>query len=148
LKRLCVLIVLAIALIVLVSARFWPGQTTRLGAATPAECLNNYYASLKNGDNDKYLRCLGEPYRTDIGRSVFDAACRDVRDVKGVAQREGPSEGGVPQWVDVEEIRAAGVRRLRYHLRQDGGNWVITAIDPPRETISPVRYGTPVSDEP
>lgn len=147
-KKSRTLILLAVVAIALASVRFWPSRTTTARASTPTECIENYYESLKSGDIDKYLSCLAEGYREDVGRSFFDTACRDVKDMKGVVQRAGPLENGSSQWVDVEEIRAAGIRRLRYHLRSDNGNWVITAIDPPRESTSPIRYGAPVGDEP
>jgi hypothetical protein len=147
-KPLRVLIVLAVVLIMLVAVRFWPWKMATAGAATPAECVENYYESLKSGDVDKYRRCLGDSYRADVGPRFFKDACREVKDVKGVVQRAGSAEGESSQSVDVEEVRAAGVRRLRYHLRQEDRGWVIVAIDPPRETTSPIRYGTPVGDEP
>jgi hypothetical protein len=143
-----VLLLLAIVLIALVGIRFWPGKRATTGAATPADCVENYYESLKSGDVDTYLSCLGEPYRTDAGQRFFESACRDVKDLKGVVQQTGPAENGSTSWVDVEEVRAAGIRRLRYHLRQDDRVWVIVSIDPPRETTSPVRYGTPIGDGP
>lgn len=142
------LILLAVILIVLAGLRFWPGRTATVRAATPTECVENYYESLKSSDIDKYLRCLSEEHRAEVGRRFFDTACRDVKDVKSVVQRAGPAKSESSQWVDVEEVRAAGIRRLRYHLRHEGGSWVIAAIDPPRESTSPIRYGTPVSDEP
>ena len=145
-KPLRVLIVLAVVVIALAAVRFWP-QKTAAGTATPAECVENYYESLKSGDVEKYLRCLGEPYRAESGQRFFESACRDAKDLKGLVQRAGSVEDG-SLWIDVEEVRAAGVRRLRYHLRQDDRGWVIVAIDPPRETTSPVRYGTPVGDQP
>ena len=147
-KSFRVLILLAFVLIALAGVRFWPWKPATAAAATSAECVENYYESLKSADVDKYMRCLGEPYRGEAGQRFFAAACRDVKDVKGVVQRAGPAENGSPRWVDVEEVRAAGVRRMRYHLRQDDRAWVIVAIDPPRETTSPIRYGTSVSDEP
>lgn len=146
-RPLRVLILLAVVLIALAGVRFWPSPTATAGAATPAECIENYYESLKSGDVEKYLRCLGEPYRTDAGQRFFDAACRDAKNLKGLVQRTGPVENG-SQSVEAEEVRAAGVRRLRYHLRQEDRGWVIVAIDRLRETTSPIRYGTPVGDEP
>ncbi len=143
-----VLILLSIGLIALTSVRFWPGRTGTAGAATSAECVDNYYESLKSGDVDKYLRCLSEAYRAEVGQRFFADACRDVKDVKGVVQRVGPAESDSSRWVDVEEVRAAGIRHLRYHLRRNGGDWVIAAIDPPCESTSPIRYGTHVGDEP
>ncbi|HEY7328124.1 MAG TPA: hypothetical protein VH592_10810 [Gemmataceae bacterium] len=142
------LVLLAVVLIALAGVRYWQWKPTAVGAATPEECVENYYESLKSGDVDRYLRCLGEPYRSEAGQRFFDAACRDAKDVKGVVQRAGSDESGSTLWMDVEEVRAAGIRRLRYHLRQDDRVWVIVSIDPPRETTSPVRYGTPVGDEP
>lgn len=146
-KPLRVLILLAVILIALASVRFWPSKTATVGTGTPADCIESYYESLKSVDVDKYLRCLGEPYRADAGQRFFEAACRDAKDLKGLVQRTGPVENG-SLWVDVEEVRAAGVRRLRYHLRHDERGWGIVAIDPPRETSAPIRYGTPVGDEP
>jgi hypothetical protein len=146
-KRLHVLILLAVILITIAGIRFWPRRAAA-GAATPAECIDTYYESLKSNDFEKYLRCLNESYRGEAVQHSFVAACRDITDLKGVVQQPGPIEGELPLWIDVEEVRTAGVRRLRYHLCRDGGSWVITAIDPPRETPSPIRYGTPVGEEP
>ncbi|HTU19462.1 MAG TPA: hypothetical protein VMG10_15485 [Gemmataceae bacterium] len=145
-KPLRLLILLVVVGIALLGIRFWPRRTATTGAATPAQCLDAYYESLQSGDVDKYLRCLDEPYREDVGRRSFEAARRDVKDVKNLVQKAGPAESGSPLWVD--EVRAAGVRRLRYHLRQNGRGWVIAAIDPPREIATPIRYGTHVGDEP
>jgi len=145
-KSFRVLVLFIVILIALAVVRFWLRWTTA-GAATPAECIANYYESLKSGDIEKYLHCLGGTYREE-GRRFFAAVCRDVKDLKGVVQQAGQAANGSPLWVDVEEVRTAGIRRLRYHLCQDGGSWVIVAIDPPRETSAPVPYGTPVGDEP
>lgn len=147
-KRLRVLILVAVVSIALAGAFYWSRRSSPSGAATAAECLDAYYESLKSGDVDKYLRCLGEPYRTEEGRRFFEDACREVKDVKNLVQIAGPVENGSSRWVDVDEVRAAGVRRRRYHLRQNEGRWVIVAIDPPRDTPAPIRYGTPVGDEP
>ena len=147
-KRLRVLILLVVVGIALVGVRFWPRRTATTGAATPADCLDTYYESLQSGDVDKYLRCFDESYRQDVGQRSFEAARHDVKDVKNLVQIAGPAENGSPLWVDVDEVRTAGVRRLRYHLRQNGRGWVIAAIDPPREMPTPIRYGTHVGDEP
>jgi hypothetical protein len=147
-KPLRLLILLVVAAMALAGVRFWPRRTATAGAATPAQCLDDYYDSLQSGDVDKYLRCLDEPYRRDVGQRSFEATRRDAKDLKGVVQRAGPAESGSSLGVDADEVRAAGVRRLRYHLRHDDRGWVITAIDPPREVPAAVRYGTPVRDEP
>lgn len=123
-------------------------RTARKPAATPAECLDNYYESLRSGDVDKYLHCLGEPYRSRAGRDSFDAARRTIKDVKNRVQVTAPVEEGSSLWLDVDEVGAADKRRLRYHLRQVDSAWVIVAIDPPRQMSTPIRYGTRVGDEP
>jgi hypothetical protein len=144
-----VLILFAVVLIALAGVRFWPWKLMNVGAATPTECIENYYEALKSGDFEKYLRCLGDPSRADAGQQrFFDTASRDAKDLKGVVQRASPAESRSTLSVDVEEVRAAGIRRLRYHLRQHDRVWVIVSIDPPRETTSPVRYGTRIGDEP
>ncbi len=147
-KRLRVLLLFAITISVLAGVLLWARRTAAIRAATAAECLDNYYESLKSGDVEKYQSCLGEPYRTRADQHSFDAACREVKDVKNYVQLAGPSEGGSPLWVDVDEVRAASVRRLRYHLRSDSPGWVIVAIDPPRDIPAAIRYGTHVSEEP
>lgn len=147
-KRLRVLLLFAVTISVLAGVLLWARRTSATRAATPTECLDNYYESLKSVDVEKYRSCLGEPYRTRAEQPSFEAACRTVKDVKNYVQLPGSSEEVSPLWVDVDEVRAAGVRRLRYHLRSDGPGWVIVAIDPPRETSAPIRYGTHISEEP
>jgi hypothetical protein len=148
-KRLRLLILLGIASIVLAVTCWLRQRPATVGAATPAECLDNYYESLQSGDIAQYRRCLSKDFGADVDPRSFEAACRDAKDVKGLARRAGPVENGSPRWVDVEEVRAAGIRRLRYRLRQDdSGSWFIAAIDPPRESAAPIRYGTSVGDEP
>ena len=147
-KRLRVLILLAVSSILLAGVLYWSRRTATSGAATPAECLDNYYESLTSGDVEKYQSCLDESFRARVGQRSFDAARRNVKDVKNLVQLAEPAQGSSSLWVDVDEVRAAGVRRLRYHLRQDGRSWVIAAIDPPHENPAPIRYGTHVGDEP
>jgi hypothetical protein len=147
-KRLRVMVLLALTLSLLAVVLFWSRRTSTARAPTPAECLDDYYESLRRGDIDKYRSCLGEPYRTRAEQRSFAAIRRDVEDVKDLVQLPGPIEQGSPLWVDVDEVRAGSVRRLRYHLRSHDSGWVIVGIDPPREISAPVRYGTPVGDEP
>lgn len=146
-KSLRLLIAGAVVLTALASVRFWPWKSAAR-AASPAECIEDYYESLKSGDITKYLQCLGEPYRTEVGHRFFEDACRDVEDLKSLVQRAEEDDNGSPLWVDVEEVRTSGVRRMRYRLRQEERGWVIAGIDVLRESTSPIRYGTPVGDEP
>jgi hypothetical protein len=143
-----VLLLLAITLSLLAGVVMLSRRSTPRGATKPEECLDDYYESLQSGDMDKYRRCLDEALRVRVDQRAFDAACREVKEVKNLVQIAGPAESETSRWVDVDEVRAAGIRRLRYHLRRDNGNWVIASIDPPRETSAPIRYGTPVGDEP
>lgn len=147
-KRLRVLLLLTVSLLLLGGVLFWSRRTATNRAATPAECLDNYYDSLQSGDVEKYQNCLEEPSRAQAWQRSFEDARRHVKDVKNLVQVAGPAEGGSSRWVDVDEVRTAGVRRLRYHLRQDGRGWVIVAIDPPHDSAAPIRYGTHVGDEP
>lgn len=147
-KRLRMVVLLAVTLSLLAAALFWARRTTTARAATPAECLDDYYESLRSGNIEKYQECFGEAYRARLAQRSFAAACREMDDVKDLVQLPGPAETGGPLWVDVDEVRTSGVRRLRYHLRSQGSGWVIVAIDPPREIAAPIRYGTRVGDEP
>lgn len=105
-KSFRVLILLGVVPIVLAGMRFWPGRTSMMGAATAAEGVENYYESLKSGDRERYLLCLGEPYRGEAGQRFFDTACRDVKDIKGVVPHARADENGSLRWVDVEEVAA------------------------------------------
>jgi hypothetical protein len=143
-----VVILVAVTLGLLAGAFFWSRHTATKTAATPAECLDNYYEACRSGDVEQYLNCLGGPYRSQAGSRSFDDARRDLRDVKNWVQLAGPVEEGSSVWVDIDEVRAASTRRVRYHLQQAGTGWVIVAVDPPREVPSPIRYGTRVGEEP
>jgi hypothetical protein len=147
-KRLRMVVLLAVTLSLLAAVLIWSRRTATARATTPAECLDDYYESLRSGDIDKYRGSLGEPYRARAEQRSFAAACREVEDVKDLVQLPGPVEQGASLWVDVDEVRTSGVRRLRYHLRSEGTGWVIVGIDPPREIAAPIRYGTPVGDAP
>jgi hypothetical protein len=147
-KRFRVPILLAVVSVLAAGLLLWTRRTASVEAATPAECLDAYYDSLQSGDVEKYLRCLGEPYRTRQGRDSFAAAGRDAKELKNLVQLAGPAEGDSSRWVDVDEVRAAGVRRVRYHLRKDERGWLIVGVDPPRERAAPLRYGTHVGEEP
>jgi hypothetical protein len=147
-KRLRIVILFAVTLTLLAAVFFASRRTTTKPAASPAECLDDYYESLRSGEINKYLNCLGEPYRSHAGQDSFDAARRAAKDVKNRVQVAAPVEEGSSVWLDVDEVRADGVRRSRFHLRQAGSGWVIVAIDPPRELPTSIRYGTRVGEEP
>lgn len=147
-KRVRVPILLAVVFLLTMVLFFWMRRTAPVAAATAAECLDAYYDSLQSGDVEKYRRCFGDPYRTRMEANAFDTVCRDTRDLKNLVQIEGAAEGDSSRWVDVDEVRAAGVRRIRYHLRREERGWVIVDVEPPRERAAPIHYGTPVGDEP
>ncbi len=147
-KRLRVVILLAVTIALLAGALFWSRRTARSRAATPTECLDHYYESCRSGDIEQYRNCLGEPYRSQSDAGGFDAARRDVKDIKNWVQCAETVADGSSLAIDVDEVRVEGVRRLRFHLRQADSGWAIVAIDPPRTRPTPLRYGTRVGDEP
>ncbi len=142
------LILLVVAVCLLASVYWWSRRSSPRGTERPEQCLDDYYESLQSGERDKWRRCLDEPLRARMEQHDFDIARRELKDVKNLVQIAGPAESETVRWVDVDEVRPAGVRRLRYHLRRDSRGWIIAAIDPPREISSPTRYGAPVGDEP
>jgi hypothetical protein len=50
--------------------------------------------------------------------------------------------------VEVDAVRREGTRRIRFTLlHARPGGWRIVRVDAPRDVPTPVRYGTPVSEE-
>jgi hypothetical protein len=153
-KPLRAVILVAATLCLLAAAVFWSQRTGTACAATPAECLDQYYEAGRAGDVRRYLSFLAEPYRSQVRQRYADddtlsaALRRDMKDVKSWVQIAGPVEEESSARVEVDEVRATGTRRLRFHLLQAGSGWLIVAVDPPRDMPTPIRYGTPVGEEP
>jgi hypothetical protein len=68
-------------------------------------------------------------------------------DLKNWVQVGEPILDEVQAYVDVDESRQDGRQRVRYHLRKQGGGWLIDAIEPPQRVPEHVPYGTHVSKE-
>ena len=120
------------------------------GFATPADCLDAYRDASKDGDMARYLRCLGEPLRSEQQRTLdSDALRRRLEDVKGWTRLE-PVIQELSAYVDVDQVRTSGTARVRFHLQRvdQGQGWLIVRVDAPKEVPAPVPYGTHVSEVP
>jgi hypothetical protein len=148
-RRWLLLAALAAGLAVVVLSRIPRGPA---GFATPAECVEAYAEASKNSDVDRYLACLAEPLRSEarhIGpEKLAETLRREMAEVKGWAQQPAAEPGDGAATIEVDEIRPAGTRRLRFRLTRTGGGWLIAAVEPPRDVSTPVRYGTRVGAEP
>jgi hypothetical protein len=122
--------------------------------ATAEACLAGYRAAIQDGEAGGYLRCLGEPLRSEArrqhpnDRDLREALRREWQDVKGWALYDRPEELGDQAFATVEEVRASCVRELRFHLQRSGGVWLIVAIDKVRERSPSIPYGTRTGNEP
>ncbi len=125
----------------------WARRSTTEASATPEECLDRYYNSLQSCNEDKYSRCFVESHRMRSSGVRFEALCRDNSDLKNLVQVAGPEDDVASRWIDVDEVRVSGIRRLRYHLRRHESGWLIEEIDTARERAAPIPFGTPAGDE-
>lgn len=143
---------LLLTLVVLALAVYWSPRPA--GYATPTECLNAYWEAGQAGDVARYRSCLGEPLRSAMEQRFPDAAAwaeflrASVKDIKSWVQLLDSQIQGPAARVDVEEVRLAGKRRLRFHLAHSGSGWLIVAIEQPQEVPALIPYGTHVSKVP
>jgi hypothetical protein len=119
------------------------------GFPTPAACVAAYCDACCAGDVAAYLRCLGEPLRSDERHAAPDMLAerlrREARPVKGWAQA-GEELAGDTATVLIDEVRPTGTSRVRFGLRRDTGGWRIVAVAAGPERPAAVPYGTHVKD--
>lgn len=150
-QRLRAVLVLVVALGLVALAVRW--SAGRRGFATPADCLEAYGAACLAGDVAGYLSCLGEPLRSETRQCFADDQelaewlRQTMKDVKSWTQLLAPVAGSGAE-VDVDEVRASGTRRLRFHLEHSGQGWLIVGIEQPRAVPTAVPYGTHISKVP
>jgi hypothetical protein len=146
-KRLRVLLLVGASLALLGVALYWsPRRPT--GFATPGECLEEYREAVLAGDVPRYLRCLAEPLQDEQRRSISpEKLRRQMEGVKSWTQLDPVVKGSAAQ-VEVDQVRRAGARRIRFHLRRSEEGWRIIRIDAPRPLRTDIPYGTPVDQVP
>jgi hypothetical protein len=151
-RRLRIVIPLLVVLIAAALAVRWMAGTR--GFATPTECIEAYREASLAGDVPRYLDCLAEPLRARMLNRFADpqrlgmAIKEPMQDIKNWGQSVERTEGEPTAFVNVDEVRATGTRRVRYHLEQTGRGWLISAIDPPREVPTPIPFGTHIGEAP
>jgi len=147
------LLPVALTCAVLAGALTWSLRPRPAGYGTPAECLEAYREACRAGDAARIRRCLGEPLRSEVrhnypgDEALAEALRRENRGVKGWVEVGPPVEQGGRATADVEEVRATGQRRLRYHLELSQGGWLIVRVEKGAEQTPEVRYGTRVGEE-
>jgi hypothetical protein len=139
------LVLLVIILLVLVRGKH---PSSGEGYLSPADCVRAYREASLAGDVPGYLVTLGEPFRSRVQENT---------DVNSLAERLTLSMSGVKSWVqvgepeiedstaqvEVEVVREEGTQRVRFHLEQTAGGWLIVSVDEPEEVASPTRFGAP-----
>lgn len=116
--------------------------------ASPADCIEAYYAAIHDNDVDRYLGTLGKDARSrkpEVHADLLRLARQGLKNWVLVSDPEGE---GAERRAEVDEQRPAGRQRVTFHLRLAGGSWHIEGIDPPRPLPEPVRFGTHVSEAP
>jgi hypothetical protein len=123
--------------------------------ATPLACLEAYRDACEAGDRRAQLRCLTDELRGETERNFADSRApgesgrQGLRTLKSwTALEPAASADGRQVVADVEETRTNGKRLVRFHLRQTGRGWLISAIEPPRALPAGISYGTHVSKVP
>ena len=145
-RRVVLLLVLTLALMAL--AVSWSRRPREAVFATPADCLDALREASAAGDVGRYLGCLDEPLRSEKQRSLRPADLRrDLEGVKSWSQLEPEVQGSTAS-VEVDKVRAGGTSRVRFRLERSARGWLIVEIDPPKEIMPPVPYGTHVSQAP
>jgi hypothetical protein len=143
-------ILLASSLGLLAVVTYW--SRVPAGFATPAECVEAYSEASRSGNVAKFLNCLGEPLRSEAegrraqSKDLAETLRRSAQDVKSWVQCLEPVVEGSTVRVDVDEVRTAGTRRIRFHLQRTGRGWLINRIDPPRDMPVTIPYGTHIRD--
>ncbi len=122
--------------------------------STPEACLEAFRDAQCDGNATRYLRCLGEPLRSQTRRKYRDekelgAAIREeVKQVKSWAVKERPDGQATKGAAVVEEVRVSGIRELRLQLERTGEGWLIVAMEYGKERPASLPYGTVVGAEP
>jgi hypothetical protein len=130
--------------------------------ASPEDCLGAYYEACQAGDLEPYLRCWAAPFRSEIRQELggrdHSAELLRQKAVKNWVVVAEPAAGlqtsdfelrtraEVPASVLVDEVRPAGIKRVRFQLELNSGSWLITGIVPVAERQPPVPFGTEVRD--
>ncbi len=131
-----------------------PGSSGAVRFDTPEACLNAFRDAKAAGNAEGYLRCLGEPLRSQTRRHFHDEqelgqALRDeMKVVKSWTVKERPESQAMKGMALVEEVSSSGVRELRMQLERTGDGWRIVALEQGKERPASLPYGTAVGKEP
>jgi hypothetical protein len=153
LRRLRPILLSAVTLAVLAGALAWSLRSRSTRYATPADCLEAYRAASLAGDAARFRGCLGEPLRSEVQRSyaddhsLADALRRDTTGIKNWVDLGPPEVHGDGAVAVVDEVRATGQRRLRFHLERSGSGWLIARVEKEDERAPEVRYGTRLGED-
>ena len=132
-----------------------PGSSEGVGRfTTPEACLDTFRDARADGNASVYLRCLGEPLRSQTRRKYRDeqemglAIREEMKLVKSWAVKDRPDPQATQGTALVEQVYPSGVRELRLQLERTGEGWLITSIENGKERPASLPYGTAVGEEP
>jgi hypothetical protein len=130
--------------------------TTSKPSQTPSTTVSELLHAADQEDADAYLQLTGgklrqslEQMRSELGPDGFREHLRGFADgVKGVAVFGEEPQQADEVTLDVEFIFADRNERQRVTLARRGRRWVVTSMEKAQMVKPPIRYGTPVFEEP
>lgn len=121
---------------------------------TSEACLDAFRDAKSAGNAAAYLRCLGEPLRSETRENYRDeqemglAIREEVKGVKSWGVKERPDSEAKKGTAIIEEVYASGVREFRLEMERAGEGWLIVAIESGKKRPASLPYGTVVGKEP
>jgi hypothetical protein len=145
-RRLRVTVAVSLSIILLAVTLRWSRR--EIAYATPVDCVSAYYEACHGGNETQYRTCFADSIRSQFvqepsNQNSFSNRRRQeiVKNWVVVAESTGGNED---RSILVDEVRADGMRRLRFHLEYSKGSWLIRGIDTLGEQQPEVRFGTDV----
>jgi len=138
-------IFLVLALVLLVPLAYWSRSEGVF--AEPNDCLSAYYEACQNGDANTYLRCFTPRLRSKIEREAearrFGTMLREVAVKNWVVVSTSDDQSRLST-ILIDEVRPAGISRVRFRLERTGGNWLIADLGPVQQNQPSIPFGTDV----
>ncbi len=109
---------------------------------TPEKCVTAFYEATVDQDKDRLQTFLSPALQNQTHQLIQEKA--NIQSL----MNHGSMKNKDSVFVDMDEIRKEGTRRVRFQLEQAKGSWIITAIGSPKEIKLNVPFGTHVGKVP
>ena len=123
---------------------------------TPEDAVSAFFDAQQQGDDRAYLRLTCDELRRSLeqtreqaGAEAFrQSLVRSSEGIKGLAVSQSGNASGEAVALDVEIVFADRNERQRMVLARQETGWAIASIERAEMEKPPIRYGTPVFEEP